>query len=115
MENYTNIDSRYCEFYLLTTVDIVCYNDERWRRGLIIWEPPYKEEIGMAISKAQQMAVKKYNDANYDRIEVKVPKGKKIELVELAKSRGESLNALASRLLLAELEGSRAQREEDSE
>lgn len=46
----------------------------------------------MAISKAQQAAVKKYNDAKYDRIEVKVKKGAKELLKAAAEASGESLN-----------------------
>ena len=31
----------------------------------------------MPLSEAQKKAVRKYNESNYDRIELKVPKGKK--------------------------------------
>jgi len=44
------------------------------------------------ISKAQQKAVAKYNAKNYDRIEVKVPKGKKEAIQDRALAAGESLN-----------------------
>jgi len=46
----------------------------------------------MAVPKANQRAVNKYVKANYDRIEIKVRKGRKEELQELAKAKGESLN-----------------------
>lgn len=46
----------------------------------------------MAISKAQQAAVKKYNDANYDRIEVKVPKGQKAVIQAYCEAHGKSVN-----------------------
>ena len=44
------------------------------------------------ISKAQQKAVAKYNAKTYDRIEVKVPKGKKEAIQDCALAVGESLN-----------------------
>ncbi|MBQ9663610.1 MAG: hypothetical protein IJV40_10715 [Oscillospiraceae bacterium] len=47
----------------------------------------------MAISKAQQKAVAKYKNANYDRIELTVPKGKKEEYKAAADQLGISLNA----------------------
>lgn len=62
-----------------------------------------KGGVFMAISKAQQAAVKKYNDANYDRIEIKVPKGEKEVIKAAAEAAGESSNqyiykAIQSRL-----------------
>ena len=47
----------------------------------------------MAISKAQQKAVAKYNAANYDRIELRVDKGKKEDVQAYAARHGMSLNA----------------------
>lgn len=46
----------------------------------------------MAVPKANQRAVNKYVKANYDRIEIKVRKGRKEELQAIAKAKGESLN-----------------------
>ena len=47
----------------------------------------------MAIrSDAQRRAVAKYNAANYDRIELRVKKGKKDEIKAFAESRGQALN-----------------------
>ena len=46
----------------------------------------------MSISKAQQKATAKYVRQNYDRIEVKVPKGDKEVLQAHAQAQGESLN-----------------------
>ena len=40
----------------------------------------------MPISESQRKAVRKYNDANYDRIELKVPKGKKDAIKAHAKA-----------------------------
>lgn len=53
----------------------------------------------MAISDAQKRAVAKYNAANYDRIEIKVPKGRKADVEACAKSKGESVNGLVNSLL----------------
>lgn len=46
----------------------------------------------MAVSKAQQKAVAKYNAKAYDRIELKVAKGKKDIIKDAAQKLGESLN-----------------------
>lgn len=43
-------------------------------------------------SDAQRRAVAKYNAANYDRIELRVKKGKKGEIKAFAESRGQALN-----------------------
>lgn len=45
----------------------------------------------MPVSKAQQKAVAKYAAANYDRIEVKVPKGEKQIFLAYTEKTGESL------------------------
>ena len=46
----------------------------------------------MAISKAQQNAVAKYNAKTYDRLELKVLKGKKQAITDIAKTKDKSLN-----------------------
>lgn len=46
----------------------------------------------MAISDAQRRAVAKYNAENYDRIELRVNKGKKQTIKDLAASQNMSLN-----------------------
>lgn len=53
----------------------------------------------MAISKAQQRATANYVKKNYDRIEVKVPKGKKDVVQAHAEAQGESLNAFINRAI----------------
>lgn len=57
----------------------------------------------MPITKAQQKAVSKYVANNYDRIEVKVPKGRKAAIEAHAKSKGISTNALVNSLLMADM------------
>lgn len=47
----------------------------------------------MPVSKAQQRAVGKYVKENYDRVEVKMPKGRKTEIQAAAAAAGESVNA----------------------
>ena len=47
----------------------------------------------MSISKAQQKATAKYVKANYDRFEVKAPKGTKDRWKGAAQTAGESLNS----------------------
>ena len=53
----------------------------------------------MPVSKAQQKAVNKYMAANYDRINLTVPKGKKDILQEHAQSMGESVNGFINRAI----------------
>lgn len=51
----------------------------------------------MAVSKAQQKAVHKYVKANYDRMELTVPKGRKDIIKAHAEARGESVNGFINR------------------
>lgn len=53
----------------------------------------------MAVSKAQQKAVNKYMAANYDRINLTVPKGKKDTIKAHAEARCESVNAFINRAI----------------
>ena len=53
----------------------------------------------MPVSKAQQRAVDKYVKENYDRIEVKVPKGQKEIIRAHAEARGESVNGFIGRAI----------------
>lgn len=57
----------------------------------------------MAYSKATMRAVDKYVKNNYDRIEVKVPKGRKQAVEAHARERGESVNGLVNALLRGEM------------
>lgn len=54
----------------------------------------------MAISKAQQRATANYVKKAYDRIEVKVGKGKKGLIQGHAEAQGESLNAFINRAIV---------------
>ena len=51
------------------------------------------------VSKAQQRAVNKYVKANYDRINVTMPKGRKEYIQSHAEARGESVNAFINRAI----------------
>ena len=53
----------------------------------------------MPTSKAQQKATAKYVKANYDRVEAKVPKGRKAEIQAHAEKQGESLNGFVVRAI----------------
>lgn len=53
----------------------------------------------MATTKAQQKAVNKYMAANYDRINLTVPKGQKEEIKAHAESKGESVNSFINRAI----------------
>lgn len=50
----------------------------------------------MEMGKAATKAKNKYNEANYDRISLSVPKGKKEEYKQAADARGMSLNEFIS-------------------
>ncbi len=53
----------------------------------------------MPTTKAQQKAVHKYVKANYDRMEITVPKGKKELIKAHAESQGESVNGFINRAI----------------
>ena len=53
----------------------------------------------MAVSKAQQKAVNKYMAANYDRINLTVPKGRKEIIQAHAEANGESVNGFINRAI----------------
>ena len=56
------------------------------------------------VSKAQQRAVHKYVKANYDRLDLTMPKGRKEDLKAHAQARGESVNAFINRAITETLE-----------
>lgn len=56
----------------------------------------------MAVSEAQQRAVAKYVKKNYDEITIRVTKGKRDELREVAQGQGKSLNAYIIAVLEAD-------------
>ena len=58
----------------------------------------------MAISKAQQNAVNKYMAANYDRINLTLPKGQKQVLQAHTAARGESVNGFIGRVIAEALQ-----------
>ena len=58
----------------------------------------------MAISEARQRANAKYNKKAYDRLEMKVPKGKKAEILSHAEEQGESLNKFLNRAVDNQME-----------
>ena len=58
----------------------------------------------MATTKAQQKAVHKYVKANYDRLELTVPKGRKAEIKAHADARGESVNGFVNRAIDEQLQ-----------
>ena len=53
----------------------------------------------MAISDSQKRAVAKYNAANYDRVELRLEKGRKEVTKAHAEAQGESLNAFINRAI----------------
>ena len=72
-----------------------------------------KTEAGsMAVSKAQQRATANDVKKSYDRIEVKVVKGKKDTIQAHAEAQGESLNAFINRAITETMERDGAAAEE---
>ena len=63
----------------------------------------------MPVSKAQQKAVHKYVKANYDRVELTVPRGQKETIRTHAAARGESVNAFIARAIRETMERDQAQ------
>ena len=53
----------------------------------------------MPASKAQQKAVNKYMSANYDRVNLTMPKGKKEVIQAHAQKTGESVNSFINRAI----------------
>ena len=58
----------------------------------------------MPVSKAQQKAVNKYMAANYDRINLTIPKGQRDIIKAHADSLGESINAFIGRAITETME-----------
>ena len=56
------------------------------------------------VSKAQQRAVHKYVKANYDRLDITAPKGRKEEIKAHAAAKGESVNAFINRAITETME-----------
>ena len=56
------------------------------------------------VSKAQQRAVHKYVKANYDRLDITAPKGRKEEIKAHAAAQGESVNAFINRAITETME-----------
>ncbi len=73
---------------------------------------PTKEEIAVGeetkVSKAQQKAVHKYVKANYDRLDLTMPKGQKDAIKAHAAAQGESVNAFINRAILEAMERDKA-------
>lgn len=58
----------------------------------------------MAVSKAQQASVNKYVKANYDRINVTMPKGQKEVIKAHAEAHSESVNGFINRAISETME-----------
>lgn len=58
----------------------------------------------MAVSKAQQKAVNKYMSANYDRINLTLPKGQKDIIKAHAEAQGKSVNGFINEAIEEKME-----------
>lgn len=63
-----------------------------------------KGGLELAISEAQRRAVAKYNAANYERVELRLKRGKKDTVKAHAESYGESLNEFVNRAIDCQME-----------
>ena len=93
-----------CAFYLLLTVEIRCIIMAYWKRCGLCAAPPRKGENGMAISKAQQKAVAKYETKAYDKTLIRLPKGRLDEVRAHIEPAGESLNGFIGRAIMETME-----------
>ena len=57
----------------------------------------------MAYTRAGMKAVDRYVKANYDRLDVKLPRGRKTDVEAYATQKGISINKLINNLLQAEM------------
>ena len=67
------------------------------------------------LSEARKRATAKYNAKTYDRIEVKVPKGKKEAIQSCALAAGESLNVYVATAIDERMERDSGSAREDTE
>ena len=66
------------------------------------------------VSKNQQKSVNKYIQKNYDRINLTLPRGKKAEIQEHARAKGESVNAFITRAINQTLENEKNNAENEA-
>ena len=92
LTKYTNIHGNIlCKLYIDGNIQF-CYNDSGGKGGVFV-----------ATTKAQQRAVHKYVKANYDRVELTVPKGWKQEIKVFAESKGFSVNSYINSLICKDM------------
>lgn len=88
------------------------YNKATMEEVPIKTAAPSKEEMPMGeetkVSKAQQKAVHKYVKANYDRLDLTMPKGQKDTIKAHAAAQGESVNAFINRAIMEAMERDKA-------
>ena len=82
----------------------MCYNKAIMEEVSIFHIAPQGGGKVVAVSKAQQKAVHKYVKANYDRMELTVPKGQKDAIKAHAEARGESVNGFVNRAISEAME-----------
>ena len=80
------------------------YNIAILEEGAFNARAPRKGEMAMPASKAQQKAVNKYMAANYDRVNLTMPKGRKDIIQAHAAAQGESVNGFINRAISETME-----------
>lgn len=89
----------------------MCYNTNNGKGGLLFAATQITRYKGWRfmseeakVSKAQQRAVHKYVKANYDRLDVTIPKGQKEVIKAHADGQGESVNGFINRAIAETME-----------
>jgi len=65
--------------------------------------------INLAYSESQKKAVAKYNTKAYDELKIRVPKGKKQDIEDVAKAQGESINGYVKKALKSQIKADMGQ------
>ena len=89
---------------LFTGVDFCGIIQVQWEKDALYQGHPQEGENIVAVSKSQQKAVHKYVKANYDRMELTVPKGRKELIKAHAEAHSESVNGFINRAIQETME-----------
>jgi len=80
------------------------YTDSILERVSPFGAAPPKEVVKMAVSKAQQKAVAKYEAKAYDKVLLRLPKGRLDEIKDHTTAHGESVNGFIGRAISETME-----------
>ena len=93
-----------CGLYIAIGIQ-VRYTDSILEKVSLFWRlSPEMEVVKMAVSKAQQKAVAKYEAKAYDKVLLRLPKGRLDELKVYTMAHGESVNGFIGRAIQEAME-----------